>query len=209
MSRGWSTAHLTDIPRAGSRRTPVRTHFGIRAFGINAFTADVEGGRVIPEHDETPRGHEEVYLVTDGHATFVVDGDEVDAPAGTFLFISDPGLLRTAFARDAPTTVLAVGAAAGRPFEPSAWELWATEAQPACERGDYEGAIEISERLLADHPDEAILLFNLACCESRVGRRDDALAHLARALELRPMWRYKAREESDLDSIRDDPRFPA
>lgn len=76
-------------------------------------------------------------------------------------------------------------------------------------RGDYERAIEVGEELLARHPDEANVLFNVACCEARVGRRDSALEHLRRALELRPMWLYKAREEQDLDSIRDDPRFPA
>ena len=46
----------------------------------------------VEQHDETGSGaggHEELYLVLSGHATFMVDGDEIDAPAGTLIFVPD------------------------------------------------------------------------------------------------------------------------
>ena len=57
-----------------------------------------------------------------GRAAFVVAGDALDAPAGTFVFVSDPSLTRAASAREPETTVLAVGGAPGRAFEVSEWE---------------------------------------------------------------------------------------
>ena len=41
----------------------------------------------------TPRrrlGHQEAYVVIAGHATFSLDGEEIDAPQGTVVFIRDP-----------------------------------------------------------------------------------------------------------------------
>ena len=79
----WRVAHLDDIERIG-RDVPVREHLGIHAFGINAYTPG-EDGTLIGEHDEAGSGQEELYLVLDGNATFEVDGETVDAPAGTFV----------------------------------------------------------------------------------------------------------------------------
>ena len=81
----WQVARLDDIERRG-RDIPAREHLGIRAFGINAYTAG-EDGTLISEHDEAGSGQEELYIVLDGNATFEVDGDTVDAPAGTFVFL--------------------------------------------------------------------------------------------------------------------------
>ena len=47
---------------------PVRRHFGIRAFGVNAYTAHETGGRIVEEHTESSLGHEEIYLVLRGRA---------------------------------------------------------------------------------------------------------------------------------------------
>src|SRR5215210_1731095 len=81
--QGWEVARLEDIERWG-RDIPVREHLGIRAFGINAYMPG-EDGTLIGEHDEAASGQEELYIVLDGNATFEVDGDTVDAPAGTFV----------------------------------------------------------------------------------------------------------------------------
>src|SRR5919199_1881673 len=81
----WQVAGLDEIERRG-RDIPVREHLGIQAFGINAYTPD-EDGRLISEHDEAGSGQEELYIVLDGTATFEVDGETVDAPAGTFVFV--------------------------------------------------------------------------------------------------------------------------
>ena len=76
----WQVARLDDIERRG-RDIPVREHLGIHAFGINAYTP-AEDGTLINEHDEAGSGQEELYIVLDGKATFEIDGETVDAPAG-------------------------------------------------------------------------------------------------------------------------------
>src|SRR5256885_14686059 len=82
----WQVARLDDIERRG-RDIPVREHFGIHAFGINAFTPS-EDGTLIGEHDEAGSGQEELYIVLDGKATFEIDGETVDAPPGTLVFVA-------------------------------------------------------------------------------------------------------------------------
>jgi hypothetical protein len=129
---GWASVAIEDIPTAENGPgpadwKPVRHHFGIRAFGINAWVATADGQELVEEHDELedgddPGGHQEVYAITAGRATFTIGGDTVAAPAGTLVFIEDPALVRSAVAETAGTAVLAVGAAAGRAFSVSAWE---------------------------------------------------------------------------------------
>jgi len=101
---------------------PVRHHFGIEAFGVNTFVAPTEGELVIEDHDEVGPDHEELYFVASGGATFRIGGEEVDAPAGTFVFVRDPSLARRAVARAAGTTVLAIGGKRGAAFVRSPWE---------------------------------------------------------------------------------------
>src|SRR5205085_1839054 len=85
----YAVARLEDIDEISDGRCawrPVRHHFGIQAFGVNAWTGRAAGDRLINEHDETDDGNEELYLVQQGHAVFELDGERVDAPAGTFVF---------------------------------------------------------------------------------------------------------------------------
>src|SRR5439155_906010 len=63
---------------------PIRRYFDIRAFGVNAYTAEEAGQRVVEEHREQD-GHEELYVVVSGRATFTVEGREHDARAGTLV----------------------------------------------------------------------------------------------------------------------------
>lgn len=189
---------------------PVRTRFGIESFGVNAYTALSDGGRVIEEHDELGSGagrHEELYFVSKGHALFTLDDEELDAPTGTFVFVSQPNVRRGAIGREEGTTVLVVGGVPGEAFRPSPWEAW-LEASPFLDAGDPEGGIEIFERTLAAHPGNPNILYNLACFEALAGRGDDALEHLAEAVEADPRTREWAQKDSDFDSIRADPRFP-
>jgi tetratricopeptide (TPR) repeat protein len=81
-------------------------------------------------------------------------------------------------------------------------------ALPAVERGDWDEAIRIHEEALAERPDNAPLLYNLACVESLAGRIVDALLHLQRAVELEPRWRQSALEDPDFAAIRAEPGFP-
>ena len=184
---------------------PVRHHLGITAFGATAWTARAAGDRIINEHDEADDGQEELYLVQRGHAVFELDGERVDAPAGTLVF-ARPGVKRTAFAEEAGTTVLVIGGTAGKAYDPRGWELWA----PLWARYEAGEHAEVAERLreiVEASPQYGLLFYNLACCESLTGRKADALEHLGRAIELSEEFRGHARSDSDLDAIRDDPAF--
>ena len=120
---------LQDIAyREDTHMRPVRHHFGITAFGTNAWTAADEGDRLMPEHQED-EGNEELYVVLRGRARFEIDGETLDAPAGTLVFVRPEGN-RTAFAEEAGTTVIAVGSKVGQPYEAGGWEVWA-EFHPA------------------------------------------------------------------------------
>ena len=195
---------LQDIPyRQDTHMRPVRHHFGISAFGTNAWTAASVGDRLMPEHAEDP-GREELYVVLRGRARFEIDGDHVDAPPGTLVFVR-PGENRTAFAEEAGTTVLAVGSTVGEPYEVGGWEVWA-QFHPAYEAGDYEGVIERA-RETVESGGYAAPLYNLACCEALSGREEDAIGHLRAAFELRPSLRELAKEDTDLDPLRDEEAF--
>ena len=105
----------------------VRRHFDVQAFGVNGVTADA-GEELVIEHDERDdsehgtEGHEELFAVMSGHAVFTVAGEEIDAPAGTLVFVRDPALLRSARAVADGTAILAVGARPGAAFAVSRWE---------------------------------------------------------------------------------------
>jgi hypothetical protein len=128
-ANGWSKTTLDALetldPSGLPAWRPVRHSLGLEAFGVNAWVARAAGDRVIEEHDEADGdgGQEELYFVAQGRAAFTLDGERVDAPAGTFVAVRDPAVNRSAVAEEPGTVVLAVGAARGRAFEPSAWEL--------------------------------------------------------------------------------------
>jgi len=105
----------------------VRRHFDIRAFGVNGITGDAGDEMVEPHHERDDElngtdGHEELFAVMSGHAVFTVGGEDVDAPAGTLVFVRDPDLVRSARATVDGTAILAVGGRPGVPFEVSRWE---------------------------------------------------------------------------------------
>jgi tetratricopeptide (TPR) repeat protein len=206
-----SVSQLDDLDRIelpdGFVWRPIRRHFGIRAFGVNAYTAREIGGPIVEEHSESQLGHEEIYLVLRGRALFTIDGNEHELAAGQLVFLRDPSLKRGATALDAETAVLALGGKPGEPHTLSAWEAMFA-AVPAAEEERWDDAIAIHDEALAEQPEHPALLYNLACMEARGGRRLDALLHLQRAVELEAKWREVARKDSDFDSIRREPGFP-
>jgi tetratricopeptide (TPR) repeat protein len=171
---------------------------------VNANVA-VEPGVIVEEHDEThgDGGQEELYVVVSGHATFTLDGEEVDAPAGTFVFARDPAVKRAAIAHEAGTTLLCVGGRPGQPFRISSWE-YSRRAEVRVHAGDPEAAVRIMEELLPERPDDPVVLYDLACFESLAGRREAALEHLRQALEGDPSLREYVAGDPDLDPIRDE-----
>jgi mannose-6-phosphate isomerase-like protein (cupin superfamily) len=197
---------LPDIVyRQGTHLRRVRHHLGISAFGTNAWTADSAGDRLIVEHRED-EGNEELYVVLRGRARFEIDDDAVDARPGTLVFVP-PESSRTAFAEEAGTVVLAIGGTVGQPYEVEGWEEWA-EFQPAYEAGDYHAVIADAREIL-EASSYASPLYNLACCEALAGQDDDAIEHLRTAFERRPSLRDLARADTDLDALRENPRFRA
>jgi len=191
--------------RAPSR--PVRHHFGIQSFGVNSWTGHEVGDRIINEHDEadTEDGHEELYFVHSGRARFEIDGETVDAPAGTFVF-APPSVKRTALAEEAGTTIVAMGGTPGKAYEPHGWEIWAP-LNPLYQSGKYAEAADRGRELLKDNPEYPALFYNVACVESLAGRKDDALEHLRTAVEKSDQLRKLAAGDSDLDAIREEPGF--
>ena len=196
-------------------RTPswamVRTHFDIQSFGVNAYIAEEPGTRIIEDHDELGEragGHEELYFVSKGHATFTVNGDEIDAPAGTFVFVRDPAAKRTAVASEAGTTIVIAGGKPGEAFTPSRWERNA-QGFVHFAHEDYDKAAETFEQFLDESPGDAGFLYNLACAESRLGRKESALKHLRESVESDEDFKKNAVADPDFDAIRDDPEFSA
>lgn len=188
---------------------PLRRTLGIEAFGINAYTANA-GELVVEEHDETGDGaghHEELYVVVTGRATFTVDGKEIDAPVGTCVFLEDPKERRGARAQEDATTVLAIGGERGRPFRVSPWEF-AFAGVPAQQAERYDEAKALLLEGLEHHPGNLGLVYDLACVEALSGDLEAALGHLEQAFE-NPRLREWAKQDTDLDSLRDDPRFSA
>jgi mannose-6-phosphate isomerase-like protein (cupin superfamily) len=208
---GYRIARLDEIDEIDDGQRPfraVRQHLGISTFGITAMTAHADGDLLIPEHDETySHSSEELYVVVSGYASFEVDGEMQDAPAGTFVAVP-AGIKRAAVARDAGTTVLAIsGGAEGKPYELSRWEAFAP-LFPLFESGEYEQGADRAQALLADDPSYgASVYYNTACFESRAGRIDAAIGHLRRAVELAPSMAELARDDEDFAALRENPAF--
>ena len=203
MSRGWEVARLDGLealPGPGTLRwTPVRRRFGLTAFGINAYVAAEAGQDVVEEHTEESLGHEEVYAVVAGRAAFLLDGERVEAPAGSIVVVRDPAVRRAATALEPGTTVLAVG---GRPgaHEPSPWET-VFAAYGRADEGDLDGGLAELDAALAQREGSAALRYHRACLLARTGRLQEAEAELRRAVELRPELRERAEGDSDLAAV--------
>src|SRR5207253_7910106 len=121
---GWQVAQIDEIPPVKpdwpATWKSVRHFFGIAAFGINAVSKD-SGELLIPEHDEAEGGQQEIFFVHEGEAVATLDGEEVRAPAGTFVAV-EPGTKRKFEAAASPTTLVVIGAPVGRAYEIGPWE---------------------------------------------------------------------------------------
>ena len=111
-------SHRDDVEVTGDWRL-VRRTLGLQAFGLNLV--DIPPGGQIPEHDETRRDQEEVFFVLAGSPTFVIDGEDHAAPAGTFARL-DPEHRRTV-RNDGTETASVLIASAPRTsgYQPMEW----------------------------------------------------------------------------------------
>ncbi|HEY7622088.1 MAG TPA: cupin domain-containing protein [Solirubrobacteraceae bacterium] len=202
MPRPPRVVHLDEleaIPGPGTLTWhPVRAHLGIQAFGTNAYSAAKAGDDVVEPHDENPDlAHEELYFVARGRATFILDGERFDAPAGTYVFVPDTATHRHAVAEEPGTTVLSFG---GPPtFTPSAWE-WMFRAVALADR-DAAKAREIVDDGLEKHPDSPGLRIALARVRLAEGDEGGARAALTEALALQPDAEDYVRQDAVLGEL--------
>jgi tetratricopeptide (TPR) repeat protein len=186
----------------------IRRELDIGSFAVNAVRADA-GKELVAERTTTGYAadrHEELFVVLAGRATFTIDGQEVDAPPGTAIFVRDVEAKRAAVANDDGTTIVVVGGRRGEAWRPTPGEAM-QEFFPLYEAKDFEGSLRVAEQVLDEYPGNGLALFNIACMESLLGRKDEALEHLRAALEAAPALRENARTDDDFAPIGDDPRF--
>jgi tetratricopeptide (TPR) repeat protein len=207
MSDGYTILSLDEVETAshrGSNLIPVRHTLGFRPAGVNAWIADT-GGQLMPPHEEDS-GNEELYVVVRGRATFTVGDETADAPAASLVFVP-PEVHRTAVAAEDGTVVFVVGGTVGEAFRSGGWDSFAL-ADTYRQQGRPDEGRAIVEQLIAAEPDFWAVHYNAGCYEALAGNADAAFEHLRRAQELNadeaaPYFR----EDSDLDSLRDDSRF--
>ncbi|HZQ82065.1 MAG TPA: cupin domain-containing protein [Gaiellaceae bacterium] len=199
-----NTTTIAEITRK-SGWAPLRKHLGAKAFGVNGWTGNA-GEQVIAKHAEARTGQEELYVVVSGRATFTVDGEERDAPAGTVVLVP-PEAEREAKAAEDGTTIVVVGGNPDKAYRAPSFETNAVVIELF-----GEGRIEDARELLravpeGEYADYETIAYNLACCEARLGNADDAFPQLERALTGRPDLVELAGKDDDLSALRGDPRF--
>lgn len=73
--------------------------------------------------------------------------------------------------------------------------------------GRYQDGLEVDAKLVEAAPDDPTVRYNLACSQALLGQSDDALETLQVALDLGYDDVDFMREDGDLASLHDDPRF--
>ena len=209
MSDGYEILTLGDVEavphREGTNLIPVRHTLGFQPAGVNAWKADT-GGQVMPPHEEDS-GNEELYVVVQGRAAFTVGDETADAPAGTLVFVP-PQVHRSAVAEEDGTIVFVVGGTVGEAFNAGGWDSFSV-ADWYRQGGRIAEGRAIMDQLIAEKPDYWATHYNAACFEALDGNPDAAFEHLRRAKELDADGDSAQyfREDTDLDPLREDPRF--
>jgi mannose-6-phosphate isomerase-like protein (cupin superfamily) len=211
VSDGYEILSLDDLDRVphrggGEMLRPLRRRLGFRPFGVNVWSAEAAGDKLIPPHEEDS-GHEELYVVVRGAARFTLGEETFDAPAGTLVHAT-AGTFRTATAAEDATMILVAGATAGEAFVPHGWED-VNIAFAQLDAGNAAAGKEIMEESLARATEELWgWNYNVACYLALAGYHDEAFEHLRTAIELDHDKVMKwLPEDSDLDPLREDPRF--
>jgi hypothetical protein len=175
---------------------PVRGQLGIRAFGAAAFTAEQPGELVVEPHTESGdgRGHQELYFVARGHAEFTLGGQQLEAPEGTFVFVEDPAVHRSAVATQPGTAVLVFGGE--RAFTPAGEEYMARVRHLAA--SDPEGALRLAEQGLRELPESPGARYAMALATAAQGDDSRAREWLAQAVAEIPELVAEARGDPAL-----------
>jgi quercetin dioxygenase-like cupin family protein len=200
---GWTAARLDELEAIAWQGTeltwrPLRGALGTHVCGMAAFTAERAGQEVVEAHAEAQegRGHEEVYVVLRGRATFTLGGTELDAPAGTFVRVA-PATRRYAVAAEPGTAVLALGGPPG--FTPSASE-WIERAR-AHARDDPARATAIIDGLRALRPESPGVDIGEALLALARGDRPAATRALGAVVDRHPEYRDALVSDPDLGPL--------
>jgi hypothetical protein len=207
---GYEILSLDDLDRVPNRGSgevlrPLRRRLAFRPFGINVWSADGAGDKLIPPHEEDS-GHEELYVVVRGAAHFTLGEETFDAPAGTLIHVR-AGTFRSATAAEADTMILVAGGKEGEAFEAGGWEN-VNIAFALLDAGDAAAGRAVMQE--APVPDDYLWgrHYNLACYDAMAGATDSAFAELRKAIELnRDQVMNWLPHDTDLDALRGDPRF--
>ena len=178
MSERFQVMRLDEVDGYADEGRPrwhmIRSVLGIESFGINSWRATEAGQEIVGEHDELgpgrrrPRGALPRPLRAGRRSRSRASGSR--RRPGSLVYVRDPAAKRSAVADEAATEILVIGGRPGAAFTVSPWERSA-EALRCWETEDWPRAIEILEVQLADDPHNANVLYNLACAESRSGKR--------------------------------------
>ena len=208
MAEGWTLVALDDVeamPWQGGELEwrPLRSALGTRIVGMAAFTAARAGQELIEGHSEADGGlgHEEVYVVLRGRATFTLGDETVDAAQGSFIAVTDPGVFRRAVAAQAGTAVLALGGPGT--FEPSASE-WIERARPLL-RSNPARARELLDELGRERPESPGVEIGEALWELSQGHGETARELVASVVSANPELRFALEQDPDLGRLVADP----
>jgi uncharacterized cupin superfamily protein len=102
----------------GIRFRPLRRELGITAFGTNVIDIEPKCSNY-PTHDHQGDRQEEMYVVLAGQAWFICDNVERLVKAGDVVF-APPHVTRKFLTRESSVSLLAVGAAPGSGYAPTA-----------------------------------------------------------------------------------------
>jgi hypothetical protein len=175
-------ANLETGPSVGaSNWLPLRAALGLRAFGLSGYRGG-PGETVVPRHAEQGGGagqHQELYVVLSGRATFEVEGERIDAPAGTLVLV-ERGEVRHAVAEEPETVVLAAGGRVGEPYEVAPWE-YGSRAAYARARGDIDELDRVTQEGISTYGEHPTMLLGRACVEAQRGNLAAARKLLERA----------------------------
>ena len=111
--------HDDELERDYGKWVLVRRSLGVSTFGINAV--ELPPGDSIPEHDETGRDHEELFLVLEGAPTLVVDGADHPLREGSFARLDPDRVRMVRNDGDSVARVLIVSAPVTSGYEPMEW----------------------------------------------------------------------------------------
>jgi quercetin dioxygenase-like cupin family protein len=118
MADGYTIKRLDDCETNG-RWSLVRRGLGVESFGL--YVVEIEQGYSIPEHNELERDQEEVFIVLEGEAVMVIDGEDHPAPAGTFTRVAPPLMRTVRNDGEAPVRLLIVSAPTTSGYEDMGW----------------------------------------------------------------------------------------